>query len=407
MKQKLLAIFILSTSLAISAADIPKGLFGTQGTESDAITDSTIDSIENSVNDIFDVNQKVFQEAQKNQSQNKSLFGWGPYGYVTTLGVTTAGKLGLVGLKGLAAVEVYWRKKAASNNKAVEENNDYSQAGAYEGFLTGDQDAEVEAQVQSALVAVKGSGRVQNLDKAEAGIRTYLKSFSKMASEIQNSPRNFGHWYLDAMRIDLSVAASGNVTPVISVGGGVLVRIFWHGVRAKATTPAPVVTEVPNNHLARFIADMALLADSLPVDKEIAKTGLGLKAIRIGVGVTAGGKIAIVGANGGLVFNIFLAHNPKYHSANGKEMAAPAAGEILVSHENNGETQITPVNMTKMRKGLIRAMKLSRPFLKKASKPNLKFEPFMMWNIFALNASGGVGLVTLGGTAQLQLIFKK
>jgi Tfp pilus assembly protein PilZ len=106
--------FLLLVSTSIHAATLSENLFLNDRAGFD-VSDEQITSLENSVGELVDLNSNVVENSFTG-TNDKTSAKWKASGYVTSIGVTSTGKLGILGFKGTAMAEIFWRKKKVTNN---------------------------------------------------------------------------------------------------------------------------------------------------------------------------------------------------------------------------------------------------------------------------------------------------
>jgi len=390
---KILLLLLLSSN--IYAANLSEKLFFNKHSGFD-VTDEQIAKLENAANDLIDVNYDIVEKSLSTDPTKK----WKPTGYVTTLGVTSTGKLGILGFKGTASSEIFWRKKqAALSNKAIVETEN-SEKGDIE--ITDLSEEGINNTVEQMVAVVRGSNKVSNPEGVREELRQKLTEFSQLAKGIsanQNKP-----WYLSGIRIDFSVGATGKLNPVYSVGGVLLLRVTWVPVKEKLTQSFAKATEASNS-LTKMIEDLTTVLADVNESNLYDAQGLKLDTIRFGLGVTSSFKVVFGSVDPTLVFSVLMTRNFKYIPGQKVNVSSLNNPSLPVADGAN----VTSMDWNLFKKGIKKAYKLSRSLVKRNAQQDKdrKWEIYLVRNLFAVNPSKGIGLVTLGGTAQIHMIYKK
>ncbi len=392
--KKILFLLILSTS--VHAATLSEKLFLNDKSGFD-VSDEQIASLENSVNDLVDINSNVVENSFTDSGKTNAK--WKATGYVTSIGITSTGKLGILGFKGSAMAEIFWRKKVVAHafisdfkdqERADAELSDLSEAGINDGL-------------EHLMAIVKGSKKVDNLDNAREGLKQKLIEFANLVKDTQADQSK--PWYLSGIRLDLSINANGVFTPVYTVGGTLNLRVVWVPVRAKNTSP--VSTGVNVNSLSLMVEDLTNVLGEISDSKKLEAKGLALSTVRFGLGASASGKVFFGKASGSLVFSVMMTKNPKYKGPQNLSAIEMKNDSLPISVGDNSEVKTMDWKLFK--KGIAKSLKLSRSFIKKnIDKDNKhKWEVYLIRTSYSMSPSKGIGLVTVGGIAEIQTIYKK
>lgn len=385
---KYLISFIFSVSLAL-ANTLPTDFYLNKNTGFD-VSPQSIDDVSNTLDGFFKAGNEILDGI--NFTQNKSNSDWKLTGFITSLGVSSSGKLGLVAFKGTAFTEVVWRKRAPVQPVAIVLEEEI------EGdlVLTDLSKENIDEQVESAYQIVKASGKVTNLDDAKRGLRAKIEEVAETVRGLRVDPTK--KYYLAGLRFDLAVGASGNVGTIYTVGANLVLKMVWRPIRKSG---APLVLMENKTSFQKLIDDTALSLMAIDESLLADKKGLKLQLVRVVYGKSIAGKIGLVSAKSSLSLSVIFAKNPKYQHG-GKIFNAKsfATKEIIGSDEGL-------IDWSRFEKGLNKASKLSIPFLKKAEQKNSKWEPYSLRMTFSVSGSKGVGVTTVGDTGQVQLIYSK
>lgn len=396
--KKFFFLFLLSAN--IHAATLSENLFLNSKSGFD-VSDEQISSLENSVGEIVDLNSNIVERSFINKSA-RAESKWKASGYVTSIGVTSTGKLGILGFKGSAMAEIYWRKKAVNRIFA----NDLTTSEQTDAELSDLSESGINDSLEHLMAIVIGSKKVESPENVRSSLKQKLTEFAEMVKYThtdQSKP-----WYLAGIRLDLAVSGSGNLTPVYTVGAALNLRVVWVPVKAK--NRSLLASQTGSNSLSKMTEDLTLILAEIPDNQALEAKGLALSTIRFGLGVTAAGKVFFGKGDGSLVLSVLMNKNPnfgttqkinQFHSVEMKNQALPI--------ENNSE--IENMDWRLFKKGLEKSLKLSRSFIGKNVDPekeqNKKWEVNTIKTSYSMNLTKGVGLVTIGEVAQLQMTYKK
>ena len=394
--KKILFLLILSTS--IHAATLSEKLFLNDKSGFD-VSDEQIASLENSVNDLVDINSNVVENSFTDGGKTNAK--WKATGYVTSIGVTSTGKLGILGFKGSAMAEIFWRKKKVANAFL----SDFKDQERTDAVLSDLSEVGINDGLEHLMAIVKGSKKVDNLDNARVGLKQKLIEFANLVKDTQADQSKA--WYLSGIRLDLSISASGVFTPVYTVGGTLNLRVVWVPVRAKNIPPAS--TGVNVNSLSLMVDDLTNVLGEISDSKKLEAKGLALNTVRFGLGASAAGKVFFGKASGSLVFSVIMAKNPKYKGQQNLTVIEMKNNTLPIGVDDNSEVKTMDWKIFK--KGIAKSLKLSRSFIKKnidQDKENKhKWEVYLIRTSYSMSPSKGIGLVTVGGIAEIQMLYTK
>lgn len=398
MKKYILVGALLATQLTF-ADQLP----ASWNNDSDVVEDSALTNFENT----FDTHSQL---ASNLVDKDASAKRWEMFGYVTTFGVSAAGKIGLLASSGAAAVEVYWRKKPVATpviTKSALVSSTPEDVTTDDVVI--DTNDDVDQNVDEVLSVVKTRKEVRITESLRAQIRNEiqnLKNTSLAIEAIEASSAFNPRWFVKMLRLDLFISAEGALTPAVVGGAELGVRIFWTRTVKKAQPVSNKMNfALSQNRFADAISNILVSLDSVNIDehtKEAVKQGFVLDTIRLGLGVNATGQVVVGKGTGFAMMNVMLAKKPTPAAI---KMNNLVAKDVQVEDENG---QVLNISKEKFSKGLIKSFKMSEKIISKAArKPNRKFEPFLIWNIFTFTRGGSIGLVKVNGVGQVHLFFNK
>jgi hypothetical protein len=387
-------LFLILFISVSRAASLPDDIYINNQSGFDIKTKS-IEKISESLEKLNTTQDEVID--QINFKENKSLSDWKMTGFATTLGISSSGKLGIIGFKGSASTEVYWKRKPTEQSfVAVTEDE------------TPDLNADIEVadtsrsgindQVESAFAIVKASGKVKNLDEAKKGLRKNIEEFANLVGTLKVDTTK--KYYFAGIRYDLSVGASGTVATSYNIGGTVLIRMVWRPIKKiNQSLGKNLITE--ESPLQKMINDTAISLENLSENSALEKNGLKLQSIRFGYGKSIAGKIGLISAKSSLMFSVIFAKNHKYKPSENNLVKEEYATSEIRFDDN------IAINWAKFGKGLNKAVRISRPFLRRSERSSKKWEISTMKLAFTVSGTRGIGLTTVGDIGQVQLIYTK
>jgi|GEM_PF-3007326 len=384
---------------------------------------------------IFDLNAAVLdglpevspesKEAARNHPRPKDWTPWHLEVFSTDLAVTGRGLIGVLTVKGTAAVQAFWRKqgvKPITKPAGLNDERDEFGTGAELALGTSDTPTEVAASIEPLIRAALAGGKI----KDEKTFRASLVSTAlDLHSIVQSLEANAGsQWWASGFRFELSVAASGKVSVFRSAGADVRFRLEWRRIM-KAGKQA-VSTPVMTSEVARFGENLKAFATALELDLEaisgnaLEKKGFRAHTFRVGIGATASGSIGI-GKDSASTFG-----HINFSRAAKKPVVYPhrkiaGEGSILLIQSRPSEKHLEfaranqievveqvayRVDRERMRKGLRKALRIGAFFAERGAVPQSKgWHIYEMKTGFDTSVVGDVGLAKLGGLAAFDIGF--
>lgn len=338
---------------------------------------------------------------------------------LTDLSVSASGLLGSLVMKGSPSVTFIWRKQ-----KPAAIPLDVKVDAADVSMTNATTHEEMAMQIEPAVRMAVASGRVKNETKLRSSLLSAANDFQALAASVGENP---GHdWWVSRLRLDLTLDATGAVTPVIGVGGDIRFRFEWHRImKANASTGAPKtkLLGVAPSDLREFISataeDLSVLSDTNP-----KPDGFKAYSYRVGLGVSAKGDIGVVKSTASLMGQVYFSRDvakPKVHNLSAEvlpdtinviedasaaaETHARYASENAIATERVGNQIVYKVDRKKIRKGLARAAKMGILFGKHAGSAKGHWKVFELRTALDLSITGKVGLTELSGLATSEINF--
>lgn len=392
MKQ-LFFFFLLSTQVQATTLSPSVFLNDHAGFE---VTDEETATFEHSIGDLIELNSNVVESSFGDNG--KPTPKWKVTGYVTSLGVNSSGKLGVLGFKGSALAEIYWRKKKKIANTFAESLKEEEHADSEISDLS---DNGINNSLEQLMAVIKGSHKITNPETARIGLKQKLAEFSNLVKGLHPDPTK--PWYLGGIRLDLVVAANGTLSSTMTMAGSISLRIVWVPVKVKDVLPPH--HSIAEGSLATMIDDFSNVLSELTESKNLEEKGLKLNTVRFGLGLSGAGNVVFGKMDGSLVFSVLMNKNLKYKSQNHFNEIELKNHFLPVSSDSN----IKMMDWNVFKKGMTKALKLSNSLLRKnvdGDHNKHNWEIYMTRTSFSVNPTKGVGVVTVGGVGQLQMIHR-
>jgi hypothetical protein len=271
--------------------------------------------------------------------------------------------------------------------------------------------AALEPSIQVALA----SGKIQNESVFRTNLLSHAQRFFSVAQVLSSIPRA-SEWYVDGYQLNLSVSASGQVTPLIGVGGAVSLYFDWS--RSTDPTAAATLTDTNapspdgnllTNELKNFVSLMSSeIPQAITESMSVQKNGFYLDMIQIGLGVTAGGSIGVAQATGGDIGRVIF-----------KRDVTVSAPSTPISVESTQELNVMPalassapagfsyrINARKVRNSLKKAISMANYFAARAKNAETaRYHLNQIEAEFDMSLGGDLKLAVVNGIGQFVLDF--
>jgi hypothetical protein len=390
-----------------------------------------LEKLSQTLENIVNANSNVLERVEDTHSKKWNL------SYIrTSIALSSTGLIGVLSLKGMSAVKLYWRplkKPEKKKKKTVTTISD--EIILNNSFGT----KEIKQAIQPVLQRALASGKIKNPKKFEKNLIKASEDFHFITSDLASLDQS-SRWWVRALLLELYVSASGSLTPVTSLGTEIRIRLRWQRIQ-KATanntlslsTPTPL--NIRKNNLTEFIYN---LANDLEQSSEKAFEGSSFKPryFRIGLGIGIKGNIVVVKAKTKALFHVMFTRNFKATKKKTKVKEKTSSHIWLVDEhqdkrikyaknkkikyqENflfNESAQLTKttknviykIKRNTFRKGLEKAYRISRFFIERAEKsPGRKWELFNIETQFEISLTGSLGLTSLSGLGATRIYFYK
>jgi hypothetical protein len=365
---------------------------------------------------------------------------WRLAGLSTDFALTVDGTFGALLAEGVASVTATWLKDddlGASSALASERGRKSNLV--IRGTATPDQVArELEPTIRAAL----STGRFRDEGALRRNVLAAASDFRAVAGQLSSLKALGSSFAPTAFRLEIGVNGDGQITPVLAVGAEINLRFDW---MIQYGDSGALADEVPQSELGRnletFVRAVAPDLDAAAAEaRKVESDGYAFESVRIEIGPQANGTIGIasggVNVMGGITFGSDRAdcydpdgdgdcHQPPHP----KLVSAESEGSIALIDSNPKPEHLSyassigapfaalkgplpqagvvyQISHRKFREGIRKAVRMGQFFAHHAAKARHgKWRISEIESEFDLSLSGTVGLVTVGGTGELELEF--
>ena len=355
----------------------------------------------------------------------------------TSLAIGAKGLLGLLSLKGMSAVKLYWRPTMqASAKKEKEPTFDKKEAVDDEVILKNHfTQKELLETIEPAIKRALSTGRIKNTSKFKKELTKAVEDFHFIISGM-NSFEQHSRWWVRRLLLELHVAASGQVSPFATFGTELRIRFRWQRICLKG----PEMTLDRNepllhrskNKLSEFVYNMANDLDTISA-QTLKDSGYTAKYFRIGLGLGLNGNIFLAKSKAQALFYVFFARSTKANLTQ-KKLPFDKNAHIWVLSEQREkdlhyarlkgitfqegvllkdadinpaiENVIYKVERKTFRQGLEKTHKIAKFFANGAkNSASTSWELFHIETQFEISLTGFFGLASLSGLAATRIQF--
>ncbi len=381
------------------------------------------------LDNIFEANGEALDQlttnmdnATPNPRRPKDWAPWHAEFFTTDLSISGSGLLGALTFKGTPSVQVFWRRQNEARKPTVPALPPEKAEQASLNITSDMPSTDISAQLEPPIRAMVAGGKINDESALRKNLTAAAENFQAVVSGLEKDP-GF-HWWVSRFRMDVTIDASGKVSPFLSIGAETKFRFDWARIQTKqATAPRRQLAAADQklkSNLEKFVRATAADLDAITTSGKVAG-GFQLYQFRVGVGASASGTIGIVKGTASTLGQIYFAQNVKKPVVHPKEelhgFLNVIEGEHSKAHMNFAETNgivfdstpdevIYRVDRSKFRKGLERALKMGGFFAARASRsPGRHWKVFEMRPAFDVSLTGSLGIVTVGALASVELCF--
>jgi hypothetical protein len=399
---------------------------------SEATEDAAADTAA-SIEKIFELNANALNRTASNASQTEPSSqvsnltaerpaDWTPWHlefFTTDLTLSATGKVGVMTLSGSPGIQAYWRKQGPKPAvaAALEDEQTPSALPSLE-VAPEAQPADIARQVEPVVQMVLAQGKVQNESRLRSELKRAVEEFRQLVLVVEADQPGTSYW-VSGFRIDLSIAASGDVS-FGTFGIDTRIRLEWkRAMRAKSANHAQKDALASAASMSHLQASLREFVRNIATDLEEASAQNPHRAefkpygYRVGLGLNAGKDFGFGKGSATIIGHINFSRDMKKPVVYPTH-PAPATGSYLMIEKTNSPqlaqhlafasmasipSQSSPSDVTfsvdraRFRKGLSRAMKMGNFFAERTAKTN---SSSAQWKIFEMKV--GFDLSVTGGS---------
>lgn len=350
------------------------------------------------------------------RTDSKNRTPWHLDGVIADFALTADGIFGALLGEGQAAVKLTWQKQSTQTGKAARST--------LVKVTSNTTPAELSRQIEPTVRAALASGSVKNEAALRSNLNRQALDFLTVSRMLSRVP-SFGAWTLNGYRLILTFDASGQVTPLASLGGTGVIMLNWEKPDTAAEQSNAPSSERERRILQGITEIAQVVEPALTLDTTGNQNGLVIDELHLGVGISAAGDIGIAHADtqvfGKLLFTRSVSaamqdaqfEIPQDTSLNlisqggSSSNLEYAVNEGIVStHQPDGRGVIYRISAGRFRKGLGHALRMASYFADRAREVNLSTWPLTEIEAgFTTSISGQLRLVTVGGSAQVEVDY--
>ncbi len=426
----------LLLSLQVMSATVPRSWI----TDTDEIEKSEdMSELDKSLDNILDTKSDLIEDTAKNRSEKNRR--WFLQSIQTGLAIETKGSIGVLGMGGEKAVSLIWQRNKDSIKRLQEKYYGKSVEGqdkSLESEITPNGDTvvmnsestkvDLEKQIAPLVEATFVAGKVKNKSKLKEKLLSKLSDYQKLLKEFDNAPQ-MTPWWVYKFQFELSVTAEGEVAPFVEVGGQVRLKVEWYRIQRKANDKMMGEPSKNVKTLMAMASDFATL-DELALGRNNDKRFV-LDTIKVGLGIEAEGEVVVAEVKGKVFGSVFFKRERITNKSDLIDLpttfpvaAAKTDGNLNLAHSKGIKVRsmdksldgsaIYMATRENFRKGLKKAVRMAKFFSRGALKREDRRlaagkEVNFNLNVIELELevflSGGVGVATVEGAAELELFL--
>ncbi len=351
---------------------------------------------------------------------------WVPWhldGMIATFAVDVSGIFGALLFDGTASVRGIWQQ-VRKTPAAASLGAGKASSVRFESKMTQD---ELSARLEPIIQSVVASGKVRDERALRSNLQARGQGFLAACAALEALPRPRG-WHVDSFQLQLTIGASGQVTPAIGVGG--VLNIFFDWQKQDDAAPVPAAPPAPGlaQNLPAFVRVFQSSLASLPADRLFLRdAGFVMNQFQLGVAVGVGGDIGVARvaavANGKIIFKAdasqlsAAAFEPRFENAAfvslvskgmaEEPVAFAAANGIPAETRLNGSVSYK-MGADGMSRGLEKALRMASYFARQARRADTRnWKVNLIEAEFDASVTGDLKIATVGGQGQFLLDFNR
>jgi len=333
------------------------------------------------IENILDIHSEVLEEIH----EQKQL-GFKMNQMVTDFSVSKSGLLGLSALKAKKAVEFKWKKKSSS--KEINEADIV--------IDVADDKMDIEAYTYEIYELARASKKVKKTKYLRSHIRNQLKKVNTILEGID--VKEFGHWKLDGLRVDLNISGEGKVTFLSKFGMDLRVRLDFK-INQKNKSSMVTSSSQINDFTKKILSDLeASLSQYDFGNYQVKKVniGLGLSHKRNIFGLSSS-KMGFIG---------YFRFKPIAHSLDSHSIALESEYDYIDDEEVEKGNMSILIGRKTFRSGIKKSLDILSFFSHRKERKG-HWELSEIKSVFELTKSGFLGLASTSSTSLLEIELKR
>ena len=327
--------------------------------------------------------------------KNHKKSSWKPVAIATSFSLTSQGRFGILATTGTASAGLVWMHKSYNPGPKTDipfSDNLQHQIPDYDLSCRENLKSEIQPAVEAAyktgLIHAPKSTVEESL--LEAG-RQLLEATDGISVNNQT-------WSPRALQMSVHLTAGGRWSNIVSASTVISLNLAWRNRPRGNPFKKPTALTILLNNLSKEI-DAAI---------RMSPQDLTPAAVRVAIGANINGDIGIGFGGTGIQFEVILGKDtkPKPQSLKTAQIRLASA-----RHTNqfiqfkNGSSESSVIPRPKFQKGLRKALKISKFFVKRARSFQNSWKPRAIFIGFQIAMSGDLTLVTAGINSKLSLIY--
>lgn len=334
---------------------------------------------------------------------------WHLSNFVTEFGVTVQGVFGNLVSDGGFAVKGIWKKQ--------EENSRNKQVPSFYSVQWNTQEPQSH-QLEPVIRSIVKAGLIKKEEVFRKNLDQVAGRFQKIVRVLEAAPPMNPNWEVSRFALILSVDASGMVSPAVSVGGELLIRLDWDRPRTPPAFQQKILATQLTEQERNFIRVVHTLGAQMSTAQyelhELEGHGVNLEHFHVGISIGASGNIGLVSLGGTVDGMLYYSHPGEIETIQLQSMRTDfldANSEIPLIQSKNSDTHTKNedtflIQPEAFQKGLKRAMKMGSYFARMGmASQSSEWILDEIETEFEVALSGSIGVVTVESEAHLAFEF--
>ncbi len=363
---------------------------------------------------------KILQTVLNPLKQSANEKSWKLNGVMFDLTVSSQGTLGLLAMKGAPSATIAWIKKPKTKPAVVSQEE-----GPDSGYAININE-NVDRSTDSLVKTLMSTGQVKNEAHLRENLTRVVSSFKNLTNGIETTSQT--QWSLSRLRLDLSVGASGDLSPFTTVGGALRVRLEWFPQKRSQKIQPNEAQKNMNNFFNTMVHNLS----NWNGQNQLLEQGLELARIRVGIGLTSRFNVGLVRSSVGTAFHVYFEKKKMTYQIQTIHQPTPSQAFHQFAEEslddiNQNWNSILQISSSKMLtskpaikdklyvvepeqfyKGLSKSAKIGKYFVQR-SKKNLANSEWTLQQVkigTEISLTGALSLATLTGATSCEMTFQ-